>query len=376
MRRQRAVPGPEEGTRPSVSGTPLRVLFDVGHPAHVHLFKNPLRELEKRGHQTFVTARKKEVTLELLEAYDIDYKSLSTRGETLPKLVAEVLIREVRLLSVARQFRPDVIVGRLGPVPAHISTVLGSRYVAVSDTHIDNSLLRRLHQGITFPFVDTICVPESFQLPIDDRKRQSLDFQELAYLHPRYFEPDPDLLAPYDIDLTEPFSIIRLAGWDAYHDVGYSGLSPDGARELVSILSEHGQVFISAEKDLPTDLAEHRLRIRPEHIHHVLALASLYVGDSGTMSTEAAMLGTPAVRTNTMVGPADENVFHELEETYGLLQSFADESAAIDAVQSLLSDGLENTAWDRRRDQLLADHPDVTERIVRTILESLPTIDH
>lgn len=51
----------------------MKILFDMGHPAHVHFFKNAIWELEKRGHQVKVTAREKDVTLELLGAYKIPY---------------------------------------------------------------------------------------------------------------------------------------------------------------------------------------------------------------------------------------------------------------------------------------------------------------
>ena len=52
----------------------MRILFDMGHPAHVHFFKNAIWELEKQGHEVKVTARDKDVTLELLEAYGIPYE--------------------------------------------------------------------------------------------------------------------------------------------------------------------------------------------------------------------------------------------------------------------------------------------------------------
>jgi hypothetical protein len=51
----------------------MKILIDMGHPAHVHFFKNTIWELEKRGHQVKVTARDKDVTLKLLEAYGIPY---------------------------------------------------------------------------------------------------------------------------------------------------------------------------------------------------------------------------------------------------------------------------------------------------------------
>jgi len=43
----------------------MKILIDMGHPAHVYFFKNTIWELEKRGHQVKVTARDKDVTTEV-----------------------------------------------------------------------------------------------------------------------------------------------------------------------------------------------------------------------------------------------------------------------------------------------------------------------
>lgn len=345
----------------------LRVLFDIGHPAQVHLFRNAIAALDVLGHETFVTSRHKEVTVDLLDAFGITHVPLSRRGTTVPSLLLEQLTREVRLFRTARRFDPAVIVSRLSPVPAHVSQLTGCRHVALNDTHIDNRLIRTLYHGVTLPFVDTLCVPDSFDVSIPLGDRISLDFQELAYLHPRYFEPDPAVLTEHGIDPNSPYFVIRVAGWDAYHDVGHGGLTVPGIHRLIDLLGSHGQVFISAEYELPPDLERYRLPTPPEVIHSVLYYADLYVGDSGTMSTESAILGTPSIRTNTMIG-SDENVFKELEHRYGLLRSFADESRAIRAVDEILAHGLESVDWEKRRAMLLAEQPDVTERIVETIL--------
>lgn len=352
--------------RPDASGG-WRVLCDVGHPAQVHLFRNALAELERRGHETFVTSRRKEMTVGLLEAYDIDHLALSARGETVPGLVAELLVREARLLRVARRFDPDVILSRIGLPPAHVSAVLGCRHVVVSDTSVESRLLGLLTQRAAFPFVDAVCAPDSLDLPVPADRRRHLAFQELAYLHPRYFSPDPTVPAAYDLE--RPYFVIRAAGWDAYHDVGHRGLSPDGLRALVDRLSPAGEVLVSAEGELPPDLEPLRLQIAPADVHDLLYYADWYVGDSGTMSTEAAMLGTPAIRTNSMVGPDDEQVFRDLEDRYGLLRSFADESEAIDAVAALLDEGSDPAVWRERRERLLEDQPDPTEHIVEAVLD-------
>lgn len=52
----------------------MRILIDMGHPAHVHFFKHAIRELESRGHKIKITARDKDVTLQLLDAYGFEYE--------------------------------------------------------------------------------------------------------------------------------------------------------------------------------------------------------------------------------------------------------------------------------------------------------------
>ncbi len=60
--------------------------------------------------------------------------------------------------------------------------------------------------------------------------------------------------------------------------------------------------------------APYRIRINPLDMHHVMAFASLYLGDSQTMAAEASVLGTPFVRFNDFVGRI--GYLQELEDVY------------------------------------------------------------
>ena len=51
-------------------------------------------------------------------------------------------------------------------------------------------------------------------------------------------------------------------------------------------------------------------------MHHVMAFASLYIGDSQTMAAEAGVLGVPFVRFNDFVGRI--GYLRELEDVYQL----------------------------------------------------------
>ncbi len=346
----------------------MRVLFDVNHPAHVHLFRNAIEALAADGHETVVTSREKDVTTALLDAYGIDHRPLSASGSGLTSLATEWTRRELRLLSVVRETEPDVIVSRLNPPAVHVGTVTRTPNIVVRDTKIRSPQLERLYHAITFPFIDTLCAPPDFSVPAG-ADHYPLDYQELAYLHPSRFDPDPEPLRTHGIDPDERYFLLRLSGVDAFHDVGFSGVSETGMRELLTYLDRRGTVYISSETALPEAYQQYELQFPPELMHHLLYYAALYVGDSGTMSTEAALLGTPAVRMNTMVGIDEEPIFRELEAA-GLLYSFAEEDAAIEQVRSLVETA-DESQWEHRRDEFIADKPDVTAELLHVIQETV-----
>ena len=65
---------------------------------------------------------------------------------------------------------------------------------------------------------------------------------------------------------------------------------------IVKEFLKYVKVFISSEGLMPTDMENFRLNVPSEKIHDVLYYASLYFGEGGTMCSESAMLGTPAIQ--------------------------------------------------------------------------------
>ena len=83
----------------------MKVLIDIGHPAHVHFFKHPMRILLDHGHEILVTSRVKEIAIELLDELGIEHKTLSAMGKggTI-SLLKELVVRDARLYKVVRQY--------------------------------------------------------------------------------------------------------------------------------------------------------------------------------------------------------------------------------------------------------------------------------
>ncbi|WP_254764990.1 DUF354 domain-containing protein [Natrinema marinum] len=334
----------------------MRVLFDITHPAHVHLFKNAIRELWDSGHHVLVTARGKDITVPLLESYGIPHVVLSSKSSGIVGTVSEWLLREVRLARIATEFDPDVIVSRFNPAGAHASKVVGCPFLMLDDTENESSLIKNL----TYPLADAVFTPSCFELELGDNQIRYDGYHELAYLHPDRFTPDEAALRDHDIDPDGEYYVIRLTAWDAFHDYGASGVSQQTLSEIVSLLSDRGSVYITSEGSVPSALADYGLEIPPCRIHDLLAFANGYIGDSGTMATEAAILGTPAIRIDPLAGRHTGGNFVELEERYGLLRSTPHEREAVRELRAQVSDP--RTAEKHREGvkRLLDDKIDVT----------------
>lgn len=342
----------------------MKVFVTVQHPAHVHFFHNAIDELEARGHDVHVYAREKELAVDLLEAYDVPHTVLAGEAQTSRGLLKVQLAYEYRLLAAARRERPDVMVAIGGLAVAHVARLVGARSVVFLDS--EGAFVNYL----SAPLASVVCTPRRFRRDFGRRHRRYDGYHALAYLHPDRFEPDTARLERAGVDPGDRYFVLRFARWTAHHDIGHAGLDAAAKRRLVSLLSERGDVYVSSEGGLPAEFEAYRLPVPPHHVHDLLACADLYVGDSGTMATEAAVLGTPAVRSSTHVGNDDMSNFVELEAEYGLLRSLQDGEAAVEVVRELLDRPDLGDEWERRRERLLEDKEDVTGFVVDTVLEA------
>jgi predicted glycosyltransferase len=259
-----------------------------------------------------VLSREKECANDLLRAYDIAFESISRIGRRKISLVGEMLLRDFRMLRAARRFRPDVLVGIMGVTIVQVGRIIGRPAVVFYDT--ENATLTN---RFVYPLAHSVCTPECYRGPVRGKHVTYPGYHELAYLHPDRFRPDPRVVQSLGIEPGEPFFIVRFVSWQASHDVGEGGVDLAFKREVITRLKDHGRVLISSEGRLPADLQPYAFSLPPENLHHALAFARLVVGESATMSSEAAVLGVPALFiSDTGRGYTDD------EARFGLVRHF------------------------------------------------------
>ena len=94
-------------------------------------------------------------------------------------------------------------------------------------------------------------------------------------------------------------------------------------------------------------------------MHHVLSFATLFIGDSQTMTAEAAVLGTPAIRFNDFVGKLSylEELEHQYQLTFGVKTD--NENALFAKVDELLNTDKLKQVFKERQQKMLRSTIDV-----------------
>ncbi len=337
----------------------------MGHPAHVHLFKNFIWELQKRGHRVLVTARDKEVTIDLLKVYNIEHIVVGKIGNSKIDLLREWVIRDYKILKIAKKFNPDILMGMSNPCAAHVSWILGKKSILMDDTEHAS-----LTHKITYPFADVICTPSCYKKDLGKKQVRYDGYHELAYLHPNYFTPTPSVLEFFGLKESDTYIVLRFVSWGANHDVGHSGLSLDDKRKAVHTFEKYGRVLITSEQELPDDLEKYRISATPEKIHDLLYYATLLYGESATMASECTVLGTHAIFCDY----AGRGYTDEEEEKYDLVYNFKNEETmgeeSLNKAIELLNNPNLKIEGKKKREILLKDKIDVTGFMVNFV-ESL-----
>ena len=352
----------------------MHYLFFTNTPAHVHLYKHVVSRLQARGHETSILARDYGCTLALLDWEGLSYTVYGRCGTDRRSLFTRLPGHYYRIARAVRRLDPDLLFG-MGAYGAHAGLLSGTPSVLVLDSEPTS-----LDHAISTPFARAILTPTAFRKDLGARHYTFQGFKESAYLHPDVFEADPAVRADLGVGSEERYVVLRLNAFGSHHDLGEGGFTPEKRRPLIEALAEDATVFVSDEDgSMDFDsLPARRFDLHPARLHDALAEASLLVADTQTMVTEAALLGTPAIRSNSFVGEDDMGNFRELADA-GLVVNLADADEVAPTAKRLLSDPGTRATWRRRCEDYVAGTVDVSSVLVQVAesaaaVESVPNL--
>lgn len=362
----------------------MRILIDIGHPAHVHLFKHFAHDMISRGNQVHFTCRSREFIKELLDKEGLSYTCFGLSYASSAGKFWGLIHFTCLLLGYCLKFKPDLLLSHGSMYAAFAAFFIRKPHISFEDTFNFEQI--RLYQ----PFTAAI-LTATYDHPLKSNKAVRYPgYHELTYLHPNRFTPDPSVLhdlfnpstlQPFNPSInrqlptsnfqppTSNYVILRFVSWHASHDIGHKGMSLKNKIAAVKAFSLYAKVFISSESPLPSELEPYRFPLPPHRMHHAIAFASLVFGESATMASEAAVLGIPAIYLDN----TGRLYTREQEEKYGLVFNYTEneqdqQRAIVKGLELITTPGIKEE-WQQKRARMLEEKIDVTAWLVDFVEE-------
>jgi uncharacterized protein len=354
----------------------MRILVALNHPAHYYVFKYTVIRLKQLGFTVLYVIKEKDVLEGLLISENTEYVKIASRRKRssnafsiLSNGIIELINQEFNLYRLVRKWKPDLMIGTDIAI-THVGSLMRiPSFVFNEDDYEINKLFCRA----AYPFATKIISPEICSVGKYQRKKIGYNgFQKMAYLHPCYFHPDKIQIEEI-IGSCKKYFLIRLVSLTAGHDIEgkHKGLNETIVDDLLNELKPHGRVFITSESKLSSKYEEFRVEIEPNKMHHLLAFASIFIGDSQTMCAEAGLLGTPFIRFNDFVGKI--SYLNEIENKYGLgfgIKTNNPESV-LEKTRLILSYPNAKSIWQEKKKIIFEDKVDVAKWYTDFIVNEL-----
>ena len=343
----------------------MNILIDIGHPGHVHLLHGVAEEMIARGHKVFYSVRDIPVAKRLMEHFRMSpWVDLGGKKDSLTGKAQTVLHQDIQLLKFVQRNHINIGLSS-GIVLSHVSKLTSMKAYVFDD---DDDAAEPLIVKYGHPLSDVVFTPDCIR-----RKTKHAVYyagtHELAYLHPKRFSPNPVVLQHAGIQEGERFFIMRFVALKGHHDVGQQGLTMDQKKTLVALLKKHGRVIITSERTIEPEFEQYRLPVPPEEIHSLMAYSAMFLGDSQTMTSEAAVLGVPALKCNTFAGRL--SVPNMLENKYGLCYAYQPQQfdEMYHHIEQLLAKDPEElrNEWHAKQQRMIDDMIDPTDFFVNYI---------
>ena len=275
----------------------MKFWIDIVNSPHVHFFKPLMEKLIAQGHDVQVTAREFAQTTSLLDKYKIPFTLIGAHaGPNLTRKIADVFSRAIQLHMFARKYHFDKALTFNSP-----SMVVAARLLNIPSTVFMDYEYQPLNH-LTFRFAHTVVTPVHFPRKSIARfgaMKKTVTYnglKEQVYLSS--YQPNQNFLPSIGI---EPKNIIVTVRPPATMAL-YHRFENTFFYDVVRLLLEHENVFVIAiprvleQRQILKSFKSERLMIPDSALdgRDLVYYSDLVISAGGTMTREAAVMGTPA----------------------------------------------------------------------------------
>ncbi len=196
--------------------------IDIGHPGHVHLYRNLIKELINTQNKVFVTVKDIPVAKQLLQYYNIDFFDIGKKRDSLILKGLNQFSYNFGVYRIVKKHKIQLGIGSSITLP-HISKLTSMKSIVFDD---DDDEVEPLFVKYAHPFCDHLFSPDVlFQ---KRKKRQPFIIpviMNLLIYIPTDLYPDVKVLKEVRIEKGEPYFIMRFNVFKAHHDIGIKAFS-------------------------------------------------------------------------------------------------------------------------------------------------------
>ena len=282
----------------------MRVLIDILTPKQVMLFQKLRKELVKRGHKILLLSRRYREVNQLLIMKKMDTVEVGRHGG---HVLSEKLLASTErihdLIPVVERFNPDVCVSFSSPELSRVSFGLGIPHICISDSPHATAVSK-----LCIPFSEKLMSPK--MIPKDrwtgygitqERIIQYNALDPWAWL--KDFKPDYAVLEKIGLNKKTPIVTIRSAEIFASYLLGDFPKKTSTIELAGNLIKVNDEVQVVLIPRYAEQIEEFQESLKGNIIildalvdgPSLLYYSDVFVGAGGTMSAEAALLGTPTI---------------------------------------------------------------------------------
>jgi len=269
----------------------VKILVDILHPAHINFFRNFIDEATKEGHDVFITAINRGAILNIINK-ELPYINTKTIGKHNGNFLSIVfhanIFRLISLLFYLIKERFDIAfsVGsfNVGFIFKYILHKPNYQFDDDPERNLNVCLEKLTSTNLFFP-------------PIikEDKKIHTFNsLKEWAYLSPKYFKPNPQVIEQYKLKPKEYIFIREVSIGSLNYLDQETGIVASFASQLPKNLNI---IFSLEDKSVRNKYPAHwkMLKEPVKDIHSLIFYSKIVISSGDSMSREGAVLGVPSI---------------------------------------------------------------------------------
>jgi hypothetical protein len=337
----------------------MKIIIDIGHPAHVNFFKPIVNKLINEKHEIYITVLRRGKLPEIAKKEFVNCQIFYVgrhRGTKWSIIVEANLIKFFQIWRICNKIKPNF---GLSAGSFNLGAVLKTKWVR--NIQFDDDPERKVNVFLEKLTSSTLYFPIFYNNPKGKVKKYNA-LKEWSYLSPNYFTPNLDILKQYGLT-SKNYIFIREISTGS---LNYINQKKNIIASICHEFSDNVQFVLSLEdKSTINDYPSNWIILKEpiDDIHSIIYYSKCLISSGDSMAREAAVLGVPSIFCGLREMKANSELINK-----GMMQKVDPEKVAL-ILQKIIDKSLTFENQNVFREKLLIEWEDVANFVLKLIIK-------